>query len=127
SDRPRWGEGDFSNVAVDLVQDIITSGGHSASQLADPEAGQDTELASSMGLFLQKTNIIRDYLEDTQQGRAFWPQEAWVQFSDRLEDLAQPEKLESALSCLNLLVTDALRHVPDVFTYLARLRNHGGS
>ncbi|CAL8393935.1 squalene synthase isoform X2 [Gadus morhua] len=95
----------------------------SASQLADPEVGQDTELANSMGLFLQKTNIIRDYLEDTQQGRAFWPQEAWVQFSDRLEDLAQPEKLESALSCLNLLVTDALRHVPDVLTYLARLRN----
>ncbi|CAL8316078.1 unnamed protein product [Merluccius merluccius] len=95
----------------------------SASQLADPEVGRDTELANSMGLFLQKTNIIRDYLEDTQQGRAFWPQEAWGQFADRLEDLAKPEKLESALSCLNLLVTDALRHVPDVLTYLVRLRN----
>ncbi|CAL8313128.1 unnamed protein product [Lota lota] len=95
----------------------------SASQLADPEVGQDTELANSMGLFLQKTNIIRDYLEDTQQGRAFWPQEAWGQFADSLEDLAKPEKLQSALSCLNLLVTDALRHVPDVLTYLARLRN----
>lgn len=47
----------------------------SASQLEDPEVGQDTELANSMGLFLQKTNIIRDYLEDTQEGRAFWPQE----------------------------------------------------
>lgn len=51
----------------------------SASKLEDPEVGRDTELANSMGLFLQKTNIIRDYLEDTQQGRAFWPQEvnAW--------------------------------------------------
>ncbi|CAK6962306.1 squalene synthase isoform X1 [Scomber scombrus] len=95
----------------------------SASQLEDPEVGRDTELANSMGLFLQKTNIIRDYLEDTQEGRAFWPQEAWSQFAGRLEDLAQPEKLESALSCLNLLVTDALRHVPDVITYLSRLRN----
>ncbi len=28
-----------------------------------------------MGLFLQKTNIIRDYLEDFVDGRAFWPQE----------------------------------------------------
>lgn len=28
-----------------------------------------------MGLFLQKTNIIRDYLEDYVDGRAFWPQE----------------------------------------------------
>lgn len=48
----------------------------SASKLEDAEVGQDTELANSMGLFLQKTNIIRDYLEDTQEGRAFWPQEA---------------------------------------------------
>ncbi|XP_019900636.1 squalene synthase isoform X5 [Esox lucius] len=47
----------------------------SASQLEDPEVGRDTELANSMGLFLQKTNIIRDYLEDIQVARAFWPQE----------------------------------------------------
>lgn len=51
------------------------------------------------------------------------PVQAWSQFAGRLEDLAQPEKLESALSCLNLLVTDALRHVPDVIAYLSRLRN----
>ncbi|KAB5517201.1 hypothetical protein PHYPO_G00186970 [Pangasianodon hypophthalmus] len=31
--------------------------------------------------------------------------------------------LSSALACLNLLVTDALRHVPDVIAYLSRLRN----
>lgn len=30
-------------------------------------------LDKSMGLFLQKTNIIRDYLEDYVDGRAFWP------------------------------------------------------
>ncbi|KAG1941823.1 squalene synthase [Pimephales promelas] len=95
----------------------------SASQLEDAEVGRDTELANSMGLFLQKTNIIRDYLEDQQQGRAFWPQEAWSQFASRLEDFAQPQNLSSALSCLNLLVTDALRHVPDVIAYLSRLRN----
>lgn len=47
----------------------------SASQLEDPEVGRDTELANSMGLFLQKTNIIRDYLEDQQEGRSFWPEE----------------------------------------------------
>lgn len=95
----------------------------SASQLEDPDVGRDTELANSMGLFLQKTNIIRDYLEDQRDGRAFWPQEAWSQFTSRLEDFAQPQNLSSALSCLNLLVTDALRHVPDVLAYLSRLRN----
>ncbi|XP_036405625.1 squalene synthase isoform X2 [Megalops cyprinoides] len=95
----------------------------SASQLEDPEVGRDTELANSMGLFLQKTNIIRDYLEDQQEGRAFWPKEAWSQFAAQLEDLAKPQHLDSALACLNMLVTDALRHVPDVISYLTRLRN----
>lgn len=35
-----------------------------------------------MGLFLQKTNIIRDYLEDYVDCRAFWPQEVseWDRF-----------------------------------------------
>lgn len=47
----------------------------STSEFEDPLVGEDTECANSMGLFLQKTNIIRDYLEDQQEGRAFWPQE----------------------------------------------------
>lgn len=47
----------------------------SASELEDPLIGEDTERANSMGLFLQKTNIIRDYLEDQREGREFWPQE----------------------------------------------------
>lgn len=51
------------------------------------------------------------------------PVQAWSQFAACVEDFAQPENLESALSCLNLLVTDALCHVPDVIAYLSRLRN----
>lgn len=47
----------------------------SASEFEDPVVGEDIECANSMGLFLQKTNIIRDYLEDQQEGRKFWPQE----------------------------------------------------
>ena len=47
----------------------------SASGLEAEEVGWDHQLANSMGLFLQKTNIIRDYLEDMQQGRLFWPKE----------------------------------------------------
>lgn len=45
----------------------------SASGLEQEEVGRDERLANSMGLFLQKTNIIRDYLEDVLQGREFWP------------------------------------------------------
>ena len=50
----------------------------SASELESEEVGQDHQLANSMGLFLQKTNIIRDYLEDILQGREFWPREVHV-------------------------------------------------
>jgi farnesyl-diphosphate farnesyltransferase len=35
------------------------------------------DLSNSMGLFLQKTNIIRDYLEDINEKRIFWPREVW--------------------------------------------------
>lgn len=36
----------------------------SASGLEGPELAADESLNNHMGLFLQKTNIIRDYLED---------------------------------------------------------------
>ena len=35
--------------------------------LEAPELGQDEALSNDMGLFLQKTNIIRDYLEDIEE------------------------------------------------------------
>ncbi|XP_041950873.1 squalene synthase isoform X3 [Alosa sapidissima] len=48
---------------------------------------------------------------------------AWSKFASRLEDFAEPHQLTAGLGCLNMLVTDALRHVPDVISYLERLRN----
>ncbi|XP_063298099.1 squalene synthase-like isoform X2 [Pelobates fuscus] len=95
----------------------------SASELEDPIVGQDTQLANSMGLFLQKTNIIRDYLEDQLDGREFWPKEVWSKYGKKLSDLAKPENIVPAVQCLNELITNALQHVPDVFTYLSRLKN----
>jgi len=47
----------------------------SVSTLEDASVGSNTKLANSMGLFLQKTNIIRDYLEDVKLGRHFWPRQ----------------------------------------------------
>ncbi|XP_025896580.1 squalene synthase [Nothoprocta perdicaria] len=95
----------------------------SASELEDPIVGQDTDLANSMGLFLQKTNIIRDYLEDQLEGREFWPREVWSRYAKKLSDLAKPENIDMAVQCLNELITNALHHVPDVLTYLSRLKN----
>ena len=94
-----------------------------ASGLEGAAVAGDEALANSMGLFLQKTNIIRDYLEDLQQGRTWWPRDTWAQYAAHLADLAQPSHRAAALACLNDMVTDALRHVPDVFAYMSRLRS----
>mmetsp|Transcript_18141 Transcript_18141/g.31828 ORF Transcript_18141/g.31828 Transcript_18141/m.31828 type:complete len:796 (-) Transcript_18141:83-2470(-) len=101
-------------------------------------------LANSMGLFLQKTNIIRDYLEDYVDGRAFWPQTVWKQYActNDLGEFAQPTAYGAgsrlavkvggeilakgvgvqALMCLNDLVADALELVPDALEYLERVK-----
>jgi farnesyl-diphosphate farnesyltransferase/isopentenyl-diphosphate delta-isomerase type 1 len=103
-------------------------------------------LANSMGLFLQKTNIIRDYLEDYVDGRAFWPRSVWTKYAtiSDLGDFTRPAARgggdakcintehaakivtkgasDRALHCLNDLVADALELVPDALEYLSRLR-----
>lgn len=53
-----------------------------------PEVADQIQLANDMGLFLQKTNIIRDYLEDFVEGRAFWPKEIWGEYASDLGDFA---------------------------------------
>merc|ERR1712060_356763 len=84
-------------------------------------------IADQMGLFLQKTNIIRDYLEDYVDGRAFWPQSVWKTYSKSgdLGYFANPktdEAMCAGLHCLNDLVTDALELAPDCLAYLSKLR-----
>jgi farnesyl-diphosphate farnesyltransferase len=52
------------------------------------EERQPDELSNSMGLFLQKTNIIRDYLEDINEEpapRMFWPRDVWSKYGKKLE------------------------------------------
>ena len=51
--------------------------------------------AYSMGLFLQKTNIIRDYREDLDDKRRFWPKEVWSKYADDLSDFADPKNLDA--------------------------------
>lgn len=81
-------------------------------------------LANTMGLFLQKTNIIRDYLEDFVDGRAFWPQEVWKKYSviNNLGEFADISSKDRSLSLLNELVTDALECVPYCLDYMELLQ-----
>ncbi|EPS74249.1 hypothetical protein M569_00507, partial [Genlisea aurea] len=83
-------------------------------------------LSNSMGLFLQKTNIIRDYLEDINEvpkSRMFWPREIWNKYAKKLEDLKDEERSVESVQCLNDMVTNALSHVEDCLEYVSALRD----
>mmetsp|Transcript_11390 Transcript_11390/g.42773 ORF Transcript_11390/g.42773 Transcript_11390/m.42773 type:complete len:417 (-) Transcript_11390:113-1363(-) len=79
--------------------------------------------ANSMGLFLQKTNIIRDYYEDIREDRVFWPKDVWSLYADRIEDFKYEQNFGKGVECINQLVTNALAHVTDVFEYMSHLQD----
>jgi farnesyl-diphosphate farnesyltransferase len=81
-----------------------------------------SHLYKSMGLLLQKNNIIRDIREDHDDGRCFWPKEIWSKHVDKFEDLFEPENLELALNCSSEMVLNALGHASDCLSYLVGLR-----
>lgn len=91
----------------------------------DPHIADDLFLSNEMGLFLQKTNIIRDYYEDIREEppRMFWPQDIWKKYANELKDFACKENKPSAVLCLNHLVDNALKHVPAALDYIVALED----
>ncbi|CAE6451783.1 unnamed protein product [Rhizoctonia solani] len=114
--------------------------------------GEQLTLSNSMGLLLQKTNILRDLREDVDQGRYFWPREFWGihQGGEKSRPpgkgewfgFATPEDLvravgpagpvnptgdntpaDRAMFALSAMTLDALRHATDALDYLALLKN----
>lgn len=49
--------------------------------------------------------------------------QTWSKYVKKLGDFAKPENIDLAVQCLNELITNTLHHIPDVITYLSRLRN----
>ncbi|OCH96268.1 squalene synthase [Obba rivulosa] len=95
--------------------------------------GKQLELANSMGIMLQKTNIIRDYREDTDQRRHFWPREIWGRelygkacghpaFKE-MKEMYLPGNEKQALWALSGMVVDVLGHAVDSLDYLRLLKN----
>jgi farnesyl-diphosphate farnesyltransferase len=99
------------------------SGLFSASGLESEHLKDQLKISNSMGLFLQKTNIIRDYHEDLFLGRSFWPTNVWKQYADHFDQFANAPNRPESLACLNHLVSDALRHIPDCIQYMSLLQN----
>jgi farnesyl-diphosphate farnesyltransferase len=97
-----------------------------ASGLEQASFAGELHLSDQMGLFLQKTNIIRDYLEDYVDKRAFWPQSVWKKYAPSgdlgyFSNQNDPQAREKSIQCLNELVTDALELAPDCLAYLLKL------
>lgn len=88
----------------------------------DPSLLSLMKEANEMGVFLQKTNILRDYLEDLQEGRTFWPRDVVTKYAPSLLALRLGDK-EKSLECLNELVVDAYSHIPAVLRYLESIKN----
>lgn len=91
-------------------------------EFGNPALLQRPRLHNSMGLFLQKTNIIRDIREDEDDNRRFWPKEIWSKHVENFEDLFKPEYREAALNCQSEMVLNALEHADECLFYLAGLR-----
>ncbi|THU98079.1 squalene synthase [Dendrothele bispora CBS 962.96] len=88
--------------------------------------GSQLELSNSMGLLLQKTNIIRDYREDCEENRFFWPREIWAQAKygfKEMREMHDPSALERAQWVQTEMVLDAMRHLTDALDYLRLLKN----
>ncbi|RJE21827.1 hypothetical protein PHISCL_05846 [Aspergillus sclerotialis] len=92
------------------------------SEFGNPALLKRPRLHKSMGLFLQKTNIIRDVREDNDDGRRFWPKEIWSKHVAEFDDLFKPENRDAALNCSSEMVLNALEHAEDCLFYLAGLR-----
>ena len=85
-------------------------------------------LSNSMGLMLQKTNILRDFREDVNEGRLFWPREIWGSYGfDDPKEMYKPEREQDALWALSAnrcaMTLDTLQHATDSLDYLTLLRN----
>lgn len=123
----------YCHYVAGLVGEGI-SGLFAASGKEAPFLGEQLELSNSMGLFLQKTNIIRDYREDVEQHRFFWPREIWgaERFGKacggrpgfkEMKEMYEPGNEKQAQWVQSALILDALRHATDSLDYLKLLKN----
>jgi farnesyl-diphosphate farnesyltransferase len=109
------------------------SGLFSASGLEHDFLAGQLELSNSMGLFLQKTNIVRDYREDVDQHRYFWPREIWgdekygaavggTGFKE-MKEMYHPANAKQAEYVQSAMILNALCHATDALDYLRLLKD----
>ncbi|KAH8111776.1 squalene synthase [Phellopilus nigrolimitatus] len=113
-------------LGLDTVADVDLglSRVFAASGKEQPWLGEQLVLSNHMGLLLQKTNILRDFREDVDDGRLFWPREIWGAYGfDDPKDMCKPANSQRALWALSGMTLDALRHAVESLDYLTLLKN----
>ncbi len=89
-----------------------------------PLIANELVLSNSMGLLLQKVNILRDIREDIDEGRYFWPRSIWEKHGFKHPaELRDFDKRQDAIWVLSAMTLDVLRHSVDALDYLALLKN----
>lgn len=89
---------------------------------AEPLANE-LVLSNSVGLLLQKTNILRDVREDIDDARFFWPRSVWMKHGfTHPGQLRELGKRQDALWVLSAMTLDALRHCCDALDYFSLLK-----
>ncbi|KAF9497899.1 farnesyl-diphosphate farnesyltransferase [Pleurotus eryngii] len=108
------------------------SGLFSASKKEATWLKDQLELSNSTGLLLQKTNIIRDFREDVEQQRYFWPREIWGKKEYGFKEMKEMYMWDGpdgqnvknrAMWAQSGMVVDALRHTVDSLDYLRVLKS----
>lgn len=102
-------------VGIGLSKLFVASGLENAEQL------KDEKLSNEMGLFLQKTNIIRDFAEDLEQTRVFWPSKVWGKKAASLHEIQQNQKL--GLEVMNELIVNALKEASSCMEYMKSIKD----
>ena len=115
-------------VGIGLSQ-IFTLSGSEFNDLTKHEL-----LSDSMGLFLQKTNIIRDIKEDYDEKRYWWPKDIVSKHFSSMDDIfanggepgetREPTITSKHTDLLNEMIMNALRHIPDSIEYLSLVKNN---
>lgn len=138
----KWGDYDlYCHFVAGLVGEGL-SRLFAESNIERPWLGNQLSLSNHMGLFLQKTNIIRDYAEDCEEGRFFWPRECWgmpdgAGFESQAAVAkgivetrpgskrykAEGELGARAMGVLSSMLLDAFCHATQALDYLVLLRD----
>ena len=88
----------------------------------DPERrARLTGLATSFGLGLQLTNIIKDVTVDRARGWSFVPADLCRQFGIAPEELELAERRGEAMAVMGVLVRKARQHLDDALAYVTTL------